>query len=162
MEPRSTSRWATSNPLPSERPQRSGAVLSIEDSDIDYELISLSTAASECDVELERVRDFRTARSRLADEQHVPRLILCDVRLPDGDGLDLIHEIRRRPSYHDTTVVVFSTKLDDDTPRFAVAAGADEYHAKPLEPREYINTVRSIIRQHAGERALSAEPPAGE
>ena len=80
------------------------------------------------------------------------RLVLCDLMLPDGSGIDVVREItRRRPAL---PVVVITGYATADHAARAEAAGAAGFLAKPFEARELMDCVR---------RALAAgRPAAGE
>lgn len=75
---------------------------------------------------LEAVRGVREARAAVRD--HQPDLVLCDVYLPDGDGIDLVAEI-------DVDAIVISAASDAHTVRRALRAGALGYLVKPFDPR---------------------------
>lgn len=87
-------------------------------------------------------------------EQDVPDLVLLDVRMPGLDGFDTLGRLRTLP-YGQDVPVVFLTALDDEeTHRRALAAGADDYLAKPLRPTELLIRVRSLLRLREAMRSL--------
>lgn len=75
---------------------------------------------------LEPVRGVREARAAVRDRH--PDLVLCDVYLPDGDGIAFVSEI-------DVDAVVISAAADAATVRRALRAGALGYLVKPFDPR---------------------------
>ena len=75
---------------------------------------------------LEPVRGVREARAAVRD-QH-PDLLLCDVYLPDGDGIAFVAE-------SDIDAIVISAATDAPTVRRALRAGAIDYLVKPFEAR---------------------------
>ena len=56
-------------------------------------------------------------------------LIICDITLPDGSGLDFVREVRRESSVH----IIFLTALDQEVDQvMGYEAGADDYITKPF------------------------------
>ncbi|OLB51993.1 MAG: DNA-binding response regulator [Gemmatimonadetes bacterium 13_2_20CM_2_65_7] len=80
-------------------------------------------------------------------------VVILDVRLPGGTGLDLCAELRRGGIH---VPVLMLTALDavDDRVR-GLAAGADDYLAKPFAFRELVARLQALTRR----RALAVAPP---
>lgn len=76
-------------------------------------------------VALDPVRGVREARAAVRDLQ--PDLVICDVYLPDGDGIAFVSEV-------DVDAIVISAASDGATVRRAFRAGAFDYLIKPFEP----------------------------
>jgi two-component system response regulator DevR len=77
-----------------------------------------------------------------------PQVILSDLRLPDGTGLDVIAAVRI--SLPDTRVVVLTSYDDDEARAAALAAGADVFLAKTAGSAEVLQAVRDAAsgREH--------------
>lgn len=75
---------------------------------------------------LEPVRGLREARAAVRDEH--PDLVLCDVFLPDGDGIDFVAELQ-------VDAMMISAASDADTVRRALRAGAIDFMMKPFDVR---------------------------
>jgi two-component system KDP operon response regulator KdpE len=71
-------------------------------------------------------------------------LVVRDLGLPDGDGVDLIRWPR---TYSGAPVIVLSARSAEDDKVSALDAGADDYLAKPFEPRELVSRIRAILRR---------------
>lgn len=71
-------------------------------------------------------------------------LVLLDLVLPDGDGLDCCRRIRER---HRMPIVILSTRRQLEDRIAGLDRGADDYIAKPFEPREMIARVRAHLRR---------------
>ncbi|RQH06976.1 response regulator [Paraburkholderia dinghuensis] len=75
-------------------------------------------------------------------------LILLDLMLPDGRGIDFLRELRARGS---TVAVIILTALDQVTSRIAgLNAGADDYLVKPFDLSELSARVNAVARRYSG------------
>ena len=73
-----------------------------------------------------------------------PSLVLLDVWLPDGDGFELIQEIRERS----TAPVLFLTACDDEASVIrGLDLGADDYITKPFREAELISRIQANLRR---------------
>lgn len=72
-------------------------------------------------------------------------LVLLDVRLPDGDGLDLARELRGAPGRR-TPVVIVSASVMPAERLAALAAGGDQFIGKPVDPGQLVATVAALSR----------------
>jgi CheY-like chemotaxis protein len=70
-------------------------------------------------------------RARLAEA--VPDVILMDVHLPDGDGLDLTAQLRREPRFDGVRIYAVTAYLMGETEQRATAAGCDGLFEKPID-----------------------------
>jgi DNA-binding response OmpR family regulator len=79
-----------------------------------------------------------------------PDLVVLDRRLPDGDGLQVLHDLRARGDR--TAVIVLSARgLPDDRVQ-GLEGGADDYVGKPFHLRELLARIKAVL-QRAGEAA---------
>ena len=82
-------------------------------------------------------------------------LIILDLVLPDGSGLDFLRSLRARS---DVPVIVLTSR-DEETDRVVgLEMGADDYVLKPFSPREVVARVRAVLRRLRGDRPPE-EPP---
>jgi DNA-binding response OmpR family regulator len=84
------------------------------------------------------------AHTKLAGEAFA--LIVLDVRLPDGDGIDLLREIRDDPD-NNAAVMLLSTEAEVRDRVRGLETGADEYVGKPYEASYVIARARELMRQ---------------
>ncbi|NJR19029.1 MAG: response regulator [Calothrix sp. CSU_2_0] len=63
----------------------------------------------------------------------VPAIILMDVYLPDGNGLDLIKQLRKKKKYKNVVVIAQTAMAMKGDREICLAAGFDEYICKPIE-----------------------------
>lgn len=72
-------------------------------------------------------------------------LIVLDVMLPDGSGLDFCRNLRAKNS---TIPIILLTALKEDVDRIiGLEFGADDYLGKPFNPRELVARVRAVLRR---------------
>jgi DNA-binding response OmpR family regulator len=78
------------------------------------------------------------ARRRLGEAD----LVLLDLGLPDGDGLDACREVASQ-----VPVIIISARGDEADRVVALELGADDYLAKPFSTRELVARCRSVLRR---------------
>ena len=74
-------------------------------------------------------------------------ILLLDVMLPDGDGLDVCRNIRAQASIESLPIVMLTAKGDAMDRVVGLELGADDYLAKPFEPRELLARLRAVLRR---------------
>ena len=75
-------------------------------------------------------------------------VILLDLMLPDGDGLEIFRKIRELPGAAGQAPVIMLTAKGDPTDRVVgLEIGADDYIPKPFEPRELLARIRVVLRR---------------
>ncbi len=79
-----------------------------------------------------------------------PDLVILDIMLPDGSGLDILKEIRRSS---DTAVILLTARSEEIDKIMGLELGADDYVTKPFSVRELMARVKTIMR-----RAHNAAP----
>jgi DNA-binding response OmpR family regulator len=89
----------------------------------------------------------QTALIQLAGDS--PALIILDLNLPDGDGVELCRRIRKTS---DVPILMLTARDEDIDKIIGLEVGADDYMTKPFNPRELVARVKSILRRAAPER----------
>ena len=93
------------------------------------------------------VVEAATLRQGLTDAgTHAPDLVVLDLGLPDGDGIDLLRDLR---TWSSVPVIVLSARTDEDDKVAALDAGADDYLTKPFGVGELLARVRANVRRTA-------------
>ena len=102
--------------------------------------------------------DGETALKALMDNP--PDLAVLDIKMPRMDGLELLERLRERSR----VPVIFLTSKDDELDEaMGLAAGADDYIAKPFSQRLLIARIRAILRRsEAAQPAGAGEATAAE
>ena len=77
-------------------------------------------------------------------------LVILDLMLPDADGLELCRQIRADPSSGNLPIVMLTAKGDPLDRVVGLEMGADDYLAKPFEPRELLARIRAVLRRMRG------------
>jgi len=75
-----------------------------------------------------------------------PDVMVLDLGLPDGDGIDLVHEVRKR---HSLPILVVSARHQEAEKIQLLDAGADDYLTKPFSVAELLARIRVALR-HRG------------
>jgi DNA-binding response OmpR family regulator len=98
------------------------------------------------------------AEARCQLEQK-PDLMLLDLKMPGGDGLTFVREIRTRNSI---PIIIISGKGETIDRVVGLEVGADDYLAKPFELRELVSRVRALLRRSRPSEVHGSErEPAG-
>jgi two-component system KDP operon response regulator KdpE len=99
-----------------------------------------------------QVHEADTAKRGLADAgTRKPDLLIVDLGLPDGDGLDVIRDVR---AWSNVPIIVLSARTKETEKIAALDAGADDYLAKPFGLGELMARVRANLRRP---RTVSSE-----
>jgi two-component system response regulator RegX3 len=93
------------------------------------------------------------AEGREAFRARSPDLVLLDVMLPDGDGRDVLRDIR---STSRTPVVMLTARGEEMDRVLGLELGADDYVTKPFSAAELVARLRAVLRR------TEAAPPAAQ
>lgn len=80
-------------------------------------------------------------------QQNLPDLVLCDIVMPELDGLGLIDKIRSDERTAHLPIVSVSAKLSIEDRIEAVEHGADAYITKPFNPRHVLATIEQLLNK---------------
>ena len=99
------------------------------------------------------VRSASSAQAALGElASKLPELIILDLNLPDGDGVELCRRIRKSS---DVPILMLTARDEDIDKIIGLEVGADDYMTKPFNPRELVARVKSVLRRAAPERRRS-------
>jgi two-component system KDP operon response regulator KdpE len=99
-------------------------------------------------LEAERYRVVEAETAKRADieaRSHKPDLMIVDLGLPDGDGLEVIRGVR---AWSPMPVIVLSARTLETQKIAALDAGADDYVTKPFSAGELLARVRAGLRRN--------------
>ena len=94
---------------------------------------------------------------RLMFLSHLPDLVILDLGLPDGDGMDLLRGIREESSI---PIIVLSARIDEADKVEALDFGANDYVTKPFGTAELMARVRAALRTYR--QSIDRNPDAGK
>ena len=85
-------------------------------------------------------------------------VVVLDVMLPGADGFETCRRIRATPDFAAIPIVMLTARGDDVDKIVGLELGADDYLAKPFNPRELLARIRAVLRR-AGAAPASGRPP---
>jgi CheY-like chemotaxis protein len=91
--------------------------------------------------------DGAKALSRFLREEPHPDLLLLDVLLPDGNGLDILAKLRSRPEFAMLPVVLLTVQAQLAHIRKGLALGADGYITKPYSKNQLAEVISRVLKQ---------------
>ncbi|MBQ9097573.1 MAG: response regulator transcription factor [Clostridia bacterium] len=75
----------------------------------------------------------------------MPDIVLLDIMLPGMDGMQVCREIRKTS---DVPIIMLTAKDDTIDKVLGLELGADDYVAKPFDPRELIARIKAVLRRY--------------
>jgi DNA-binding response OmpR family regulator len=92
--------------------------------------------------------DGATALRTIRSER--PDLVVLDLMLPDTDGWAITRTVRSDASLAGLPIVMLTARVEDTDKIVGLELGADDYIAKPFNPRELLARVRAVLRRGGG------------
>jgi DNA-binding NarL/FixJ family response regulator len=130
--------------LSDERASQAITVLLVEDDA--PTLWRLQNALTKAGFEVTAAATLAEARACLTDRGG-PKVLLTDLQLPDGHGVELIRETRQR--FPETEIMVISNLGDEESVITAITVGATGYLLKDAFPTDIAATVRDLVAGHS-------------
>ena len=81
-------------------------------------------------------------------------LILLDLMLPDGSGLDLCKKLKSNPEYDFIPIIILTAKDDEVDKVVGFELGADDYVTKPFSIRELILRIKAVLKRKTDKKEL--------
>jgi two-component system nitrogen regulation response regulator GlnG len=100
-------------------------------------------ALSRTDLEFKTFPSVAEALNALEHEQ--PQVVVSDIRMPNGSGLDFLSEIKQR--YPDIPVIIMTAYSDLESAVAAFQGGAFEYLAKPFDVDQAIDVIKRAVEE---------------
>ena len=109
-------------------------------------IFALSSVLEPNGAVIEIARNGREALESLARSAQAPSgridLVLMDIMMPEMDGLTAMREIRKQPEWEKLPIIALTAKAMRDDQEKCLAAGANDYIAKPLDVEKLLSLVR--------------------
>ena len=96
-------------------------------------IVSSEASLSDAEKKLENNNDFS--------------LIILDLMLPDGSGLDLCKKIKGNPETESIPIIILTAKEDEVDKVVGFELGADDYVTKPFSVRELILRIKAVLKR---------------
>jgi two-component system, cell cycle response regulator DivK len=122
-------------------PSTRGRVLVVDDHELNLKLLERVLEMEGREV---RAADSLAAAERaLAEEQ--PSMIVLDLNLPDGSGLELTRKLKSEPRTASIPIVACTAAVMPADEYRALEAGCDAFVAKPIDLRRFSEIISSIL-----------------
>ena len=109
-------------------------------------IFALSAVLEPHGAKIEIARNGREAlailEKSLRNHERLIDLVLMDIMMPEMDGLTAMRAIRERPEWHTLPIIALTAKAMKNDQEQALAAGANDYMAKPLDVDQLLSLVR--------------------
>ena len=123
----------------------SARILVVEDEEALTTLLRYNLDAEGYDVETVGRGDDADTRLK----ERVPDLIVLDWMLPGLSGIELCRRLRARPETRQLPIIMLTARGEDVDRIIGLELGADDYVAKPFNPRELLGRIKAILRRSA-------------
>ena len=88
-------------------------------------------------------------------QQYVPDVILCDMMMPEMDGLEVSRRLRQRPGTEHVPLLLLTARADEETKIAALTAGASDFLSKPFSTTELRVRLHNLCQSHLLQRELA-------
>jgi two-component system, chemotaxis family, chemotaxis protein CheY len=116
-------------------------ILAVDDSASMRQMISFTLKEAGYDV-IEAV-DGMDALNKA--KSSTPDAVLSDVNMPNMDGITLISELRKLPSYKHIPMLMLTTESGADKKAEGKSAGATGWMVKPFNPEQLLATIKKVV-----------------
>lgn len=89
--------------------------------------------------------------------QLLPEIILCDMMMPERDGLQVCRELRSRTGTRNLPIVLLTARADAETKIEGLRAGADDFLTKPFSSVELHIRLKNLVESHRLQRDLARQ-----
>ncbi|MFL6656375.1 MAG: response regulator [Sulfurifustis sp.] len=116
-------------------------IMTVEDTASRRQMISftLNSAGSDVIQASDGAEALKLARDRKVD------LVICDVNMPNMDGITLVKSLRTLDTYKFTPILMLTTESQADKRDQGKSAGATGWIVKPFNPEQLVNVVKKVL-----------------
>ncbi|MBI5409558.1 MAG: response regulator [Nitrospirae bacterium] len=87
--------------------------------------------------------DGKDALNKLTGQK--VHLIVCDVNMPNMDGIAFLKTVKQHPAYKFTPIIMLTTESQEAKKQEGKAAGAKAWVVKPFKPEQMLSAVEKLI-----------------
>lgn len=116
-------------------------IMIVDDSTTLRQVVSISLKGAGYDV-IEGC-DGKDALAKLTGQK--VHLVISDVNMPNMDGITFVKELKTKPEYKFTPVIMLTTEAGEDKKSLGQAAGVKAWVVKPFKPEQMLNAVSKLI-----------------
>lgn len=116
-------------------------IMIVDDSATLRQVVSIALKGAGYDV-LEGC-DGKDALAKLTGQK--VHLVISDVNMPNMDGITFVKELKTKPTYKFTPVIMLTTEAGEDKKALGQAAGVKAWVVKPFKPEQMIGAVAKLI-----------------
>jgi two-component system, chemotaxis family, chemotaxis protein CheY len=116
-------------------------IMIIDDSTSLRQVVSITL--TEAGYQVQEACDGKDAVSKLKGQKI--HLMICDVNMPNMDGITFLKTVRTMPDYRFTPIIMLTTEAGEDKKKEGQAAGARAWMIKPFKPDQLLGAVAKLV-----------------
>ena len=116
-------------------------IMAIDDSASIRQVVSITLKKAGYDVI--EASDGKDALNKLSGQK--VHLMICDVNMPNMDGITFLKTVRQNPSYKFTPIIMLTTESQEAKKQEGRAAGAKAWVVKPFKPEQMLAAIEKLI-----------------
>ena len=89
--------------------------------------------------------------------QFLPDVIVCDMMMPEKNGLEVCRELRERTSTRSIPILLLTARADEETKLAALSAGANDFITKPFSTTELSVRLKNLFDAHSLQQELARQ-----
>ena len=89
--------------------------------------------------------------------QFLPDVIVCDMMMPERNGLEVCRELRERTSTRSIPILLLTARADEETKLAALSAGANDFITKPFSTTELSVRLKNLFDAHSLQQELARQ-----
>ncbi|MFO7869655.1 MAG: response regulator transcription factor [Bacteroidales bacterium] len=83
-----------------------------------------------------------------------PDVILLDIMMPEGDGVEICSQLREHPEFEHTIIAFLTARSEDYSQIAGFEVGADDYITKPIRPRVLVARINALLKRKMSPKTM--------